>query len=201
VALNRTAIVVGAFTVAAAMSAWLMSSRTVLDGKSATRMTQDHRFSQSASGRPAPVAAIYPTPGVAREPRPATPNEFAADDAVVQTAANEYAAQTQETAARDFATKYRDLADRFAAEPTTDRGNELRTDILGHLSENPSPTQTALQIECRQTICRVQITGSQPDKSKVMDDIQTVGGFGQVIGMERPAGDGAVISDLYLAMH
>jgi hypothetical protein len=58
----------------------------------------------------------------------------------------------------------------------------------------------ALQMECRQTICRVQLTGLEPDKSKTMEDIQDVGGFRQVIGMERPVGDGAMVSDVYLVM-
>jgi hypothetical protein len=57
-----------------------------------------------------------------------------------------------------------------------------------------------VRLECRQTLCRVQLTGSGPDKSKTMEDIQNAGGFGQVIGMERPAGDGTVISDVYLVM-
>jgi hypothetical protein len=201
VALNRLAIVIGAVALAGVMSAWLIGSRIGVEGKSAIPVTQDHRLSQATADRPVPVIASHPASGDALEPQPTMQNEFAADDSVVQSAANDFAAQTRETAARQFATKYRELADRFAAEPITDRGSALRTDILSHLSENPSPTQTALQMECRQTICRIQITGSEPDKSKVMEDIQSVGGFGSVIGMDRPAGDGAVISDLYLVMH
>ena len=200
--LNRTAaIVVGAVAVATAVSAWLIWSRMGVNGKAGISATQTHRFSQTTSDRPAQIAAPYPAPGDSREPQPAAQNEFAADDAVVQRAANDFAAETQERRAREFATKYRDLAERFAAEPTTDKGNELRTDVLNQLSENPSAAETALQMECRQTICRIQLTGNQPDKSKVMADVQSVGGFRQVIGMERPAADGAVISDLYLVMH
>lgn len=58
----------------------------------------------------------------------------------------------------------------------------------------------AVQLECRQTICRVQLTGSGPDQSKTMENIEAVGGFGQVIAMERPVGDGAMVSDVYLVM-
>jgi hypothetical protein len=148
-----------------------------------------------------PVFASHPAPALAPWPQPAnTQNEFAADDAVVQSAADDYAAQSEESATREFATRFRDLADRFAAEPSTDTGNKLRTEVLNHLSEDAGPAPMALQMECRQTICRVQLTGLEPDRSKAMEDIKDVGGFRQVIGMDRPVGDGATISDLYLVM-
>jgi hypothetical protein len=118
----------------------------------------------------------------------------------VQRAANDFAAPTDEPAGREFVTRFHDLADRFAAEPSTDAGNKLRTEILNQLSRDAGPAPTTLQMECRQTICRVQLTGLEPDKDKAMDDIKDVGGFRQVIGMERPLGDGATISDVYLVM-
>jgi hypothetical protein len=202
VALNRTAIVVGAVVMSAVAAAWLMGSHFGDKSKSATPVAQAHNLSAYASDRPPPVFASHPVPTVAPLPQPAnTRNEFAADDAVVQRSADDYAAQTEEVAAREFATRFRDLANRFAAEPSTDTGNRLRTEILNHLSEDAGPAPMALQMECRQRICRVQLTGLEPDKSKTMEDIKDVGGFRQVIGMERPVGDGAVISDVYLVMH
>jgi uncharacterized protein (DUF2267 family) len=109
--------------------------------------------------------------------------------------------QSDEAAAREFATRFRGLADRFAAEPTTDTGNQLRTEVFDHLSEDPGSAPMSLQMECRQTICRVQLSGPEPDKSKTMQEITYVGGFRQVVGMERPLGDGAVMSDVYLVMN
>jgi uncharacterized protein (DUF2267 family) len=202
VALNRTAIVVGAVVMSAVAAAWLIDSRFGDQSKSATPVMQAHNLSPNASDRPAPVVAPHPVPTVAPQPQSAnTQNEFAADDAVVQRVADEYAAQTEESAAREFATRFRDLADRFTAEPSTDTGNKLRTEILNHLSEDAGPAPMALQMECRETLCRVQLTGTEPDKSKTMQDIQGVGGFRQVIGMQRPVGDGAMTSDFYLVMN
>jgi hypothetical protein len=202
VALNRTAIVVGAVAMSAVAAAWLMSTRFGDRSNSVAPMRQAHNLSPNASDRPARVFVPQSAPAEASQPPPVnTQNEFAADDAVVQRAADEYAAQTEESAAREFATRFRDLADRFAAEPSTDTGNKLRTEILNHLSEDAGPAPMALQMECRQTICRVQLTGTEPDKSKTMQDIQGVGGFRQVIGMQRPVGDGAMTSDFYLVMN
>lgn len=73
---------------------------------------------------------------------------------------------------RGFATRFRDLADHFESEPNTDTGTKLRTEILTHLSEDAGPAPADLKMESR-----------------------------QVIGMERPAGDGEIISDVYLVMH
>jgi hypothetical protein len=56
-------------------------------------------------------------------------------------------------------------------------------------------------MECRQTICRVELAGSEPDRSNTMEEIRDAGAFSQVIGMERPVGDGVMISDAYLVMH
>ena len=201
-ALNRAAIVIVDVAMCALAAAWLIGSRLGGKSKSVNDVTQAHNSSSTAVERPLPVIAPYPAPSVAPLPRPAgTQNEFAADDAVVQRAADDYAAQSEESAPREFATRFRDLADRFAAEPSTDAGNKLRTEILNHLSEDAGPVPIALQMECRQTICRVQLTGSEPDKSKTMEGIKDLGEFRTVIGMERPAGAGAVISDVYLMMH
>jgi uncharacterized protein (DUF2267 family) len=202
VALNRTAIVVGAVVMPAVAAAWLICSRFSDKRKSVTPVTQAHNLSPSISERPPPVFAPHPVPAIARQLQLAnTQNEFAADDAIVLRAADEHAARAEGSDAdREFATTFRGLADRFAAEPSTDTGNKLRTEILNHLSEDAGPASMALQMECRQTICRVQLTGLEPDKSKTMEDIQDVGGFRQVIGMERPVGDGAMVSDVYLVM-
>jgi hypothetical protein len=202
VAVNTTALMAGAVVISAVAAAWLISSRFGESSKSANAVTQAHNSPPNAAARPAPVFASYPVPAVTPLPQPAnTQNEFAADDAAVQRAADDYAAQTDETAAHEFAARFHDLAERFAAESGSDIGNRLRTETLNHLSEDAGPAPTALQMECRQTICRVQLTGSEPDKSKTMQDIQGVGGFRQVVGMERPAGDGAMISDFYLVMN
>jgi len=143
-----------------------------------------------------------PAAGIAPRTQPAnTPNEFAADDAVIQRTADEYAAQAKDSEMREFATRFRDLADRFAAEPDTDNGNRLRTDILNHLSREVGSAPMTLQMECRETICRLQLTGSEPDKIKTVQDIKDLGGFRQVIGMQRPLGDGEAISDVYLVMN
>jgi hypothetical protein len=104
-------------------------------------------------------------------------------------------------AAREFAARLRGLADRFAAEPATDMGDKLRTGILTHLSEDAGPAPRSIQRECRQTLCRIQLSGSEPGKSQTMDEITKLVGFRQVIGMERPAGDGAMISDVYMLIN
>jgi hypothetical protein len=202
VPLNRTAIMVGAVAISALAAAWFISSRFWGKQGPVVSVAQAHNLSRTFSARPSPVVAPHSSPAVASQPQPVnTQNEFAADDAVVQRDADDFAAQSEESAAREFARKFRDLADRFAAERSTDTGNNLRTEILNHLSEDAGSAPMALQMECRQTICRVQLTGGEPDKSKTMEDIKDVGGFRTVIGMERPVGDGAVISDVYLVMH
>jgi hypothetical protein len=45
------------------------------------------------------------------------------------------------------------------------------------------------------------LSGSEPGKSQTMDEITKLVGFRQVIGMERPAGDGAMISDVYMLIN
>ena len=202
VALNKTAITVGAVAIFALAAAWLISSRFWGENRSVTSVTRAHNLSLTSSAQPSPVVAPHPIPAVASQQHPInTQNEFAADDAVVQRDADDFAAQSEESPAREFATRFRDLADRFATERSTDTGNNLRTEILNHLSEDAGSAPMAIQMECRQTICRVQLTGSEPDKSKTMEDIKDVGGFRTLIGMERPVGDGAIISDVYLVMH
>jgi hypothetical protein len=201
VVLGRTAIVIGILGAAVA-AALLMSSRFGDESKSVTAVTQAHKLSSTASDRPAPVFAPNPGPAVAPLPQSTiVQNEFAADDAIVQKAAGESAEQAEGSDARDFATRFRDLADHFASEPNTDTGTKLRTQILNHLSEDAGPAPVDLKMECRQTMCRVQLTGLESDKSETLEAIKEVGEFRQVIGMDRPVGDGEMTSDVYLVMH
>ena len=199
---NRATIVLGALAMSSAGGTWFMVSRGAVKNESRTAVTQSREWSPIASRPATHVFAAHAVPAVIAQSEPVyTQNEFSADDAVVQRAASDYAVQAQDPAAREFVTTYRNLANRFAAEPGTQMGNELRTEILNHLSQSAVPAPMALQMECRQTICRVQLTGPEQNKTKIMEEIKAVGAFRKVIGMERPVDAGASISDVYLVMH
>jgi hypothetical protein len=202
VTLKTTVILVGA-VLGCALATALLSSRFGGKSQSVKPVTQTHGLSSNASDRPAHIFDPRPVPDMApKSPPVSAQNEFAADDAIVLRAADEHAARAEgSNADRQFTTTFRDLADHFAAEPTTDRGNSLRTEILNQVSVGAGPAPISLQLECRETICRLQLTASEAQKAKTMEDIRGVGAFKLVIGMERPIADGAIISDVYLQMN
>jgi hypothetical protein len=192
---------VSALAISVVAGVWVLVPSFAHKSKSRIPVTQTRNLSPNMSERPLHDPAGIAVSTVAAQSKPAyTQNEFAADDAAVQRAANDYAAQGEEPAVREFVTAYRDLAERFAAESSTETGTRLRTEILTHLSEDAAAPM-AIQLECRQTICRVQLTGPEQDKNKAMEGIRDVGAFRQVIGMQRPVDAGANISDVYLVMH
>jgi hypothetical protein len=77
----------------------------------------------------------------------------------------------------------------------------LHSAVVNRISEHEGATPVAVQMECRQTICRVQLTGlDDSDRSKAMAAITGPGEFREIIAMDRPIGGNATTSDVYLVM-
>lgn len=79
-----------------------------------------------------------------------------------------------------FVAAYLDLRQRFQKEGRDPVAAERETKILTHLSQQTGIALTTIEVECRSTICRVQLTGLDPgEQSRIFGSLQ---GFGRVMG-------------------
>jgi hypothetical protein len=201
VALQSLAILAGVSALSAPPAAWLMGSGFGHKQDPSTPAMSDRPLSADASVRSTSVPVAPQVRSVAPQPQPtAAQNEFAADDDVVLRHTDDRAEQGGSADVGKFAATYRDLAERFAAESSTDTGTRVRSQFLEQLSPDAGAEPMALQLECRQRICRVQLAGPDLDKSRTMEEITHLGKFRQIVGMERPLSGGATISDVCLSM-
>jgi hypothetical protein len=195
--------VAGIVVIIAAIAAWRPPDG--FKGASARSGAGKHLPTLAATASAPPAFQVMSAPAsMASRPSPARSrqNEFGADDAVVLSAADDHTVQdSASNSGREFAQSYRGLALRFSGETSTEAGARLQATVMNRISEQQGATPFAVQMECRQTICRLQLTGPEnSDRSKAMEDVTGPGEFRQFVGMDRPSGGNATTSDVYLVM-
>lgn len=141
-----------------------------------------------APGKTARVAPPAPAPNV-------PPDRL--DDAAPSV--KEPSDESESVGSRDFAATYRELNQRFQGQEGDPRAVEMETQILNHLSQQTGIALTGIEVQCRSTICRVQLSGSDAsEKSRLFGSLEA---FGRVIGTSLKGPGGVAISEVFVERH